>query len=461
MTAPIISSKSPAANETGVHLNAYITVVFDQAMDSASINDNTVLLYRVLDYQILEKVLTLSTDNLTLTITPEIVFDKSTLYNVVVVGLDQSTACVMNSTLEGMTSSVDWNFESGTTTGDTPESIQEANEENVDLTTAESPVSLVPPPLDTATLSIIDTYPDNYTANWGTMNGDWATAYMPGPIAVTFNRPMASGLAVDQAWVTFTAEPVDGDPSNPASMPSGVLSNVLGPTLTWTPYTDEGNNYNWRINNEITVTVSDHAEDYAGVELGNQYKFMFTTPYRPYYCTVPKIRAVIGAFIRDIPDDTIARNIYLNSLEAYNIANTIYSQYKWDMDSPTFAAKMWTCCKTQYDLLYAKLLDMASVGPGMIKRLGDFSIQESTDIQAGVKGALQKALDCSNAWLKLILGKYRRAKAKMAIKGVASPAMPPMRGVRTWTLETGRDTLGANKTLQRRIKSPGIYSDWS
>jgi hypothetical protein len=61
----------------------------------------------------------------------------------------------------------------------------------------------------------------------------------------------------------------------------------------------------------------------------------------------------------------------------------------------------------------------------------------------------------------LLLGKYRRAKAKMAVKGVASPAVPPMRGVRTWTLETGRDTLGANKNLQRRIKSPGIYSDWS
>ena len=188
---------------------------------------------------------------------------------------------------------------------------------------------------------------------------------------------------------------------------------------------------------------------------------MFTTLYKPYYCTVPKIRSVIGSFIREIPDDTIARNIFLNSLEAYNIANTIYSQYLWPIDQPTFAAKMWTCCKTQYDLLYAKLLDMASSGPGMIKRLGDFTIQESTDIQAGVKGALQKSLDCCNAWLKLLLGKYRRAKAKMAIKGVTSPATPPMRGVRTWTLETGRDTLGANKTLTRRIKSPGIYSDWS
>jgi hypothetical protein len=293
------------------------------------------------------------------------------------------------------------------------------------------------------------------------MNLDYETAYYGGPILIKFNSPVASGAAVMQDWISFDVQSVDGDPATGTAVPSGVLSNVLGDTLTWTPSSWDGNDYTWRINNEVTVTVSDKVTDSYGKPLGNQFRFMFTTPYRPYYCTVPRIRAVIGSFIRDIPDDTIARNIYFNSLEAYNIANTIYSQYLWDMDNPTFAAKMWTCCKTQYDLLYAKLLDMASSGPGQMKRLGDFSIQESTEIQAGVKGALQKSLDCTNAWMKLILGKFRRAKASMVVKGVTSPATPPMRGVRTWTLETGRDTLGANKSLTRRIKSPGIYSDWS
>jgi hypothetical protein len=461
MSAPIILSKSPDSNATGVFLNAYITVNFDQAMDPASINDNTILLYRVSDYQVMEKLFTLSNNNFSVTLTPEIAFDTNTLYNVVVVGYDQSNACVRNVTQEAMTSHATWNFETGTFVGDQPDNPAEADEENVDLPTAPPVTVLVPPAAATDLLAITATWPENYAANIGTKNVDMVTAYLGGSITVTFNRAMASGVAVDQNWVTFLAEPVDGDPTNTPVVPSGYLENIVGNTLTWTPYPYMGNDYTWHVNNEITVTVSDQAKDYAGVALGNQYRFMFTTPYRPYYCTVPKIRAVIGSFIRDIPDDTIARNIYLNSLEIYNIANTIYSQYKWDIDSPTFAAIMWTCCKTQYDLLYAKLLDMASTGPGQIKRLGDFSIQESTDIQAGVKGALQKALDCSNAWMKLVMGKYRRAKSKMAIKGVASPAVPPMRGVRTWTLETGRDTLGANKNLQRRIKSPGIYSDWS
>jgi hypothetical protein len=430
-------------------------------MAPASLNENTILLYRVSDYQVMDVTSTFVEENDTLTIIPDIVFDQNTQYNIVLVGSDQSSSNIQNSVGEPLATSESWNFTTGLLKQDPQGEMGENNEEAVDIKSAESPVSLVLPPKASNSLLITGTSPDNYADNIGRMNLDFETAYYGGPITVTFNAPIASGAAVMQDWITLDVVPVDGDPATGVATPSGVVSNDVGSVVKWTPSTWDGNDYTWRINNEVTVTVSDKVKDTYGKSLGNQFKFMFTTPYRPYYCTVPKIRAVIGSFIREIPDDTIARNIYLNSLEVYNIANTIYSQYQWDMDSPTFAAKMWTCCKTQYDLLYAKLLDMASNGPGMIKRLGDFTIQESTEIQAGVKGALQKSLDCSNAWMKLILGKFRRAKSKMAVKGVTSPATPPMRGVRTWTLETGRDTIGANKTLTRRIKSPGIYSDWS
>jgi hypothetical protein len=394
----------------------------------------------------------------TATVTPDIVFDQNTQYNLVIVGSDSSSACVKNLAGESLTTSLTWYFTTGASVYSPPEDTQP--ETQPDEQVAESPVSKVLTTRSSTTLAITSTTPENYSANVGEINGDFATVYYAGPITVTFNKMMASGVAVQQDWITLDVQSVDGDPATVTYTPTGTVSNINGHTLTWTPTPGE-NIYEWRTNNEVTVTVSDTTSDADGDEIGSQYRFMFTTVYRPFYCTIPRIRSLIGSFIREIPDDTIARNIYFNSLEAYNIANTIYSQYLWDMDNPTFAAKMWTCCKTQYDLLYAKLLDMASVGPGQMKRLGDFTIQESTDIQAGIKGALQKALDCSNAWMKLILGKFRKAKSKMVVKGVASPATPPMRGVRTWTLETGRDTIGANKNLQRRIKSPGLYSDWS
>lgn len=459
MAAPLFTSRTPSPNETNVYVNKYIEVVFDQSLDTTTLNDNTILLYRLSDYQLIDKKITFTAATNTVSISPLTIFDQNTQYNIVLVGADSSASCIKNSVGESMAVSLTWYFTTGTEAGDQPGETHE--EEEPDTPSADSPVSAVLVPKATESLSIVQTYPENYAANLGTINGDYATVHFDGPITVKFDRAVASGVSVDQSWLTFDVQPVDGDSSIPTNMPSGYLYNTNGDTLTYAFPTYEGNNYAWDVNNEVTVTVSDHVKDHDGTELGTQYKFMFTTAYRPYYCTVEKTRAVIGSFLRDIPDDTIARIIYINSLEAYNIANTVYSQYVWDMDHPTFAAKMWTCCKTQYDLLYAKLLDMASVGPGMMKRLGDFTIQESTDIQAGVKGALQKSLDCANAWLKLLLGKFRRAKSQMVVKGVTNPATPPMRGVRTWTLETGRDTMGANKTLTRRIKSPGIYSDWS
>ena len=461
MPAPLITNISPVSGATGIYLNQPIVVTFSEAINQTSANDNTVLLYRTVDTTILQKSLVFDMTGSILTITPSVVFDQTTEYNVVIVGADHSTTCITDINGNQLAGTDSWNFTTGTYLQDNIPAGDEIAESDVDTSTAPSPVSEVLPPPITPNLIIIGTSPNNYSDNIGTMNSDYATAQWDGPITITFNQPVASGAAVMQDWVTFEVEAVDGDPTTPLALPSGCLSNVNGDTLTWTVSTYQGNDYTWCVDNAITVTVSGDVLASSGSTLGNDYRFMFTMPYFPYYSTVSRIRTTIGAFIREIPDDTIARNIHLNSVEAYNIANTIYSQYLWDISSPTFPARMWVLYKTQYDLLYSKILDMASYGPGMSKSLGDFEIKESTDLPQGIKGALAKALEASNAYLKLLLGKFRRAKAKMVVKGVTSPATPPIRGVRTWTLEEGREVIGANKTLTRRIKSPGIYSEWS
>jgi len=375
------------------------------------------------------------------------------------VGVDQSTTCAKNAASESLATTATWYFTTGTSVYSAPEDTVPETQPEEEV--AESPVTKVLEPKVSTSFAITDTDPDQYSANLGTLNTDEATVTYNGPITVTFNRLLASGVSVDQDWMSISAAGVDGDPSTTTSTPSGVVSNTTGKTLTWTPPAYLGNNQSWCINNQITITVSEGVQDYEGNELGDNFQFMFTTRYSPYYCTVEKIRAVIGPFIRDVNDDAIGRNIYLNSLEAYNIANTIYSQNEWALNSPTFAAKMWTCCKTQYDILYAKLLDVASAGPGQIKRLGDFTIQESTALQEGIKGALDKSAECTNTWLKQLLGKYRRAGAKMAVKGVTSTATPPSRGVRTWEVPTSAEGIGGNKRGERRIKSPGLYDDWA
>ncbi len=462
MAAPTISTRSPSASATNVYLNQLVYITFDQAMLSSTLTDNTIILYRTSDYEVMDKTISYDSSTYKVTLTPDIIFDKSTTYNVVVVGANQSTTCVKNSSSESMGTTSTWYFTTGTSIYEAPEDT--IAETQPDVKVAETPVVKVLEPKTVTDFSIVSTYPENYAANLGTINSDNETVYLgmgsPSGISVTFNRLLASGTAVSQDWLTISVEAVDGDASTTTAEPLGVVYNSNGTVLRWMPATTT-QAYAWRINNEITVTVSEDVKDYEGNTLGDDNQFLFTTAYLPLYCTLKKIRTVIGPFIRDVNDDVICRNIYLNSLEAYNIANTIYDQDAWDIDNPTFAAKMWTCCKTQYDLLYAKLLDLSQGGPGQLKRLGDLTIQDVGGINSGIKGAIQKALNCTNAWLKQLLGKYRRAKAKTVIKGVSATTTPPMRGVRTWMTPGPDEGPGANQRGERAAKSPGAYDDWS
>ena len=458
MAAPIISTRIPAASATNVYLNQLVYITFDQAMDSTSLTDNTIILYRTSDYEVMDKTISYDSSTYKVTLTPDVIFNKDSTYNVVVVGLDQSTTCVENSSDEGMTTTATWYYTTGTEVYEAPEDT--VAETQPDELVAGTPAAKVLEPRVTTDFAIVSTSPENYSSNLGTSadNEDvtWG-ATSPSGVRVVFNRPVASGSAVLQTWMTLAAVAVDGDPSVSTAVPDGVVYNPNGYTLYWMPSDVDG----WKVNNEITVTVSEDTQDEDGNVLDDDYQFMFTTKYYPLYCAVSRIVAVIGPFIRDMNDDVINRNIYFNSQEAYNIANVIYDQANWAMDSPTFAAKMWVCCKTQYDLLYAKLLDLSQGGPGQLKRLGDFTIQDTGDINSGIKGAIQKTLDCMNAWMKQLLGRSRRAKAKMVVKGVSSPVNPPIRGVRTWGIPTASEGLGGNKRLTRQLKSPGAYSEWS
>jgi len=460
MAAPTISSRTPAINATNVYLNQLIYITFDQAMSSASFTDNTLILYRTSDYAIIDKTISYDSDTYKVTITPDVIFDENATYNMVAVGLDQSSTCIKNSSAESLVATATWYFTTGIEVYEAPEDT--VTETQPEAPVADTPVAKVLEPSASTTFSITATDPENYESDIGTLNSNLTTATWSGPITITFNRLLASGSAISQDWISLSGDAVDGDPAITSTLPSGALSNDSGKILTYAIPTYQSNNALWYANNEITVTISEDVEDYEGNALGDNYQFMFTTPYRPLYCTIKKIRAVIGPFIRDINDDVINRNIYLNSVEAYNVANTIYNQTSWDdMDSPTFAAKMYVCCKTQYDLLYAKLLDISSTGGGQMKRLGDFTLQDGTDLREGIKGAIQKALYCANAWFKQLLGKHRRAKTKMVVKGVSSPVTPLMRGVRTWSAPGESEKPGSNKRAERHIKSPGLYDEWS
>lgn len=461
MAAPLILSTNPLNGGTNEYLNVHLTVTFDQAMLETSINSNTFLLYRSSDYSQVEGMITYDSSNYTVTFIPVKSLDETSGYTFIIVGADQSAACVKNALSESFATSDSVQFTTGSEIYEPPQ--EEPDPTTPDEDVAPSPTIPVPEPAVSADFSIIDTNPDHRQTNIGTILPS-GMVYIPEPdesssIYVEFNENLWSSGTAYLDWLTIEAEPVNGDPAYDSGVPAGTILPPSGDAkLYWTATDPSG----WYQNNEIVVTISKDVMNASGDYMAEAQQFMFTTAYSPLYCSVQKVRLAIGPYIREVPDDTINRSIFNNSLLAYQLANETYGQESWGIDSPTFAAKMYTCCKTQYDLLNAELLNRIG-DAGQLKRLGDFTVQDQLDLSKAMQPAMDQALACMTFWVDHLVGKTGKAHPKMVVKGVSSTAMPPVRGVRTWTKDApGRKSIpAANTRQQRRFKLPSIYSRWS
>jgi hypothetical protein len=479
MATPHIISTVPQNSETNVYVNQNLHVVFDVPILRSSLNPNTLLIYRATDYSQVTGEVTYDENLRTAKFIPHKVLDTDTGYTFIIVGADQSEDCIKSETLESLQYSEAVQFVTGSEKYQEPAKTQQ--EILAEERYAPPPTVMIPEPVIDPDFSVIDVHPDNGSTSVGTIlpSGLCFIRQIDG-VPVPYSRPILYELAPEHPdpsglytiyvrfnrdlwpsgnqyidWLRLEAEPVTGDPAIHAAIPSGFIVPPSGDTLFWTSLDPSG----WYQNNEITVTISPDIMSASGYLLGREQKFMFTTAYRPMYCSISKIRLAIGPYIRDIPDDTINRRIYENSLITFQLANIEYGQNQWDIDNPSFAAKMYTCCKTQYDLLNAKLLEK-SCSAGEMKRLGDFSIQNPVDIRKALSGPIDSALACMEFWVDRLVGRDGKVHAKMAVKGVSNASTPPVRGVRTWI----KDPLhipASNTKRQRSKKTPNIYSKWS
>ena len=482
MAVPNLTSTFPTNNQTNVYINQLIDVYFDTNMLESSVNPNTFLMYRSTDYSQVEGTTQYDSAEYKVTFTPNKVLDTDTAYTFIVVGADQSEDCVKSDTLDSLAASEAIQFVTGSEVYPDPQPTPQ--EIAIEDLNAPPPTVKVLEPVVDPDFAVVSTYFTNGTTNVGTVlpsglcfipqASGVPTPYSipvqlasthPNPsglytLSVTFNQNLwASGVVYSEwsDWLDITAEPVNGDPAIPSAVPSGFIVPPSGDTLYWTSLNPSG----WYQNNEITVTISEDVINASGNLLGDSQYFMFTTAYSPLYCTVTKIRMAIGPYIKDIPDDTINRRIFENSVLAYEMANEVYGQSQWGIGSPSFAAKMYTCCKTQYDLLNAKILDK-SCAAGQLKRLGDLTVQDPIDISKALQTPLNSALACMEFWVDRLIGIDGKAHPKMAIKGLTNPTTPPVRGVRTWINPVGRYKIPAQNTRrQRAAKLPTIYSKWS
>lgn len=468
MAAPLISISSPYDGEPSVYLNKQIQITFDQAMIGASINKNTILLYRSSDYLQIEGIVTYDTTTFTATFLANRTFDENSAYSLCVVGSDQSSDCVKNVLGECLAATANIEFSTGSTFYVPPVTTPTPTPAYVPVTP--DPTVPVLQPAVQLDFAVIKVHPENRKSNLGTiLPSGWLNILHPSGHVFIYEPPGSSNIYIQfnhdlypsgtayVDWITIEASPVNGDPMFPAAVPSGYVLPPSGDTLRWICGDPSG----WYQNNEILVTLSEWIMDASGNYLGEDRQYMFTTAYNPMYCSVQKVRMAIGPYIREVPDDTINRTIFNNSLLAYQLANETYGQHQWDIESPPWAAKMYTCCKTQYDLLNAELLNRIGMA-GQLKTLGDFTVQDQLDLSKSLKPAMDQALACIQFWVDRLVGIKAKAHPKMAIKGINNGTTPLIRGVRTWGQTTYTQPFpAANTRPQRALKLPNVYAKWS
>ncbi len=172
-------------------------------------------------------------------------------------------------------------------------------------------------------------------------------------------------------------------------------------------------------NMQVTIQIDDSVSNTSGVSLTEDLELYFTTTYNPLYCAVKRVRLDIGAFLGEVPEDTINLAIFEASREAdlltfvtdpTLLANGFYKHVR----------RQYSCCKAS-EILLGNLIG-GSGGSVRSKRLGDFAVEYDT---LGVENMLNKLRACIERWEpQLNSGGRATQKPTMVIKGDLDPDRP-------------------------------------
>lgn len=237
-------------------------------------------------------------------------------------------------------------------------------------------------------------------------------------ITITFSDTVDASTITDDT-ISVETEPVNGD------VDTITFSGVLPKTLT---VSDNeltilvGSGYILR-NNVVTITIDDSVSSSSGTSLSDDYQFYFTSEYSPLYSSVRKIQLEYGAYVGEIPNDTINLAIFEASLTAdnltWNTTTTTGDYYQW-------VRREFTTCKAAETLL----TNVIGQSRGLkSKTLGDFKVEYDPRL---LENGIDKALGCLEKWLATIQSRGAAVQTpSFVVKGAWDPDRPPIG--RGWT----------------------------
>lgn len=472
MAAPTVVSTAPQHDESNVYLNKRFTVVFSEAIDADTLNDNTVRLMHAPTNSRVWTEVSLSDDGLTLTITPKVQLDAEETYQLTLVGVDLGFEWYLKSeTDDGLAVSYRIRF----TTGN---DIEAYSAEKTDLTSQREGDLVLPVDLQVVPgerLEVLATSPQHHSAGLSTSISS---------IAVRFSAAL-SGDLLDSDWLEINCYPLMGyaeylaqptgdsfvfaisDPETASGeaitfdWPSGDVT-VTGDYLVWTRSTGDVDNV-FPYNTEVEVLLSPNVQDQYGNTLMEQRRFVFTVEATPLFDSVRGIERELPTLPEEFDRDLIYALIWKYSIDAWQ---------KLDSENPPTKAyhhiRRYVHASVCLDILDNAEIPKTILA-GQKKILGDFTVHyESAAV--GKEGLKYKRLkkDLEEATNALV-GR-RRYRPRVAIRGSAFDR--PNWKNRTWRSSQdwnpaaypGRpitETIPASNTsASRDAELPGALEGW-
>ncbi len=485
MPAPLFSTSTPANGATNVAKNITLRVTFTEALLASTVSPRTVFLkYTPIQDQRVLCAVSLSDDQLTITVVPNEHLIENASYQLIVVGTDLSSTVRVTSTDDTpLALSKRISFQTGTslTVDGTPDIKTEAE------TTLEGD-AILPDDLGFrsspgAPLRLIRTSPKQHA---------FGIPITTSRLRLEFSSPVDIDTVTGNIELTTMAYYGQEDYraiktdlgagedlihyfQYETGAYTGGANGYLDPALFGDPtYTlsTEGNYVDINLvpltgsvlpyNICFEVSINDQVQDLTGnYHLDSLVYFTCTKPY-PEWASVGQVRHEVGAFAAaDTPDDFIGLRTWQASIDVWEqLLGTI------NLVLPTQYHRIYVRLRAALDV-YDDLMAVKYINSGVVKELGDLRIQYNT----GAGGARpRKVKELEERLLKLyyvVFGGFTQ-QPRTGVRSDLDPMEPDRRYFRErlWRAElfqkrgeaglAGR--LAANTLYSRRQSSSGYYS---
>lgn len=470
MAAPTVVSVTPADNDSNVYRNASVVVVFSEALDPDTVHNGTLVLRDSDSNEVVESVVSLSTDGLTATLRPTTYLVNETSYTFLVIGEDVggTTASIKSGTDDTLAVTVRTVFTVGS------EIEVAALEKTEDQIEAEGDLGLpsgVVVQDDEQYLEVVSTTPENTefgvspdlveieiefdgVINTSTINENTVSVsiepYYP-------EDEFFLALPDEDGNCNFQfQEPVDenGDAYD-FSDPDGTLS-VSGETVTWTadgPFPR---------NCKVKVVLSRTIEDVDGRTLDGNRVFVFYIRMCPDLVSVDTIRdAFFPLPLTNWDDDIIGKAIYKNVMD-------VLPRVRWQVrtDKVYPRVREYVAYKT-IDDIYRALQAENDLLAGQFKKLGDLVIRFDIKSLGVLPAGHQEAIRRYKLALQEVTARFKEIPLPF-IRGYDNPEQRQFWRTRLWQADIlrafqGYSVVGGNRgntRAHRSTKVAGYLDQW-